>query len=254
VDQAQAEQFIVHVIRERPGKGFLDLSRVIEEYIYAHEQEEARERVDSRRNDLSPLFMEAAWDLAVLGVLRPGRKHLLDDRGRQFDGTSYVITDFGSRWATDGTEEPFVPIGSETFIALLQPYTEFGAEFIERAREAARCWKVKAFLACCTMCGAAAEAILLSATIAKTNDRAAILQAYNSKGGRRKVEQLLTGSARAELRETTLPLFALVKYWRDEASHGGASGIGQAEARTSLQSLYLYARLVNRCWSELTSP
>lgn len=253
MDQPQAEQFIVEFIRERPSVDEIYLSAVVELYVYTHEQEIVRTRgLEARRPELGATFFDAAWDLALLGVLRPGNPTwpVVD----KFDGTKYAVTAFGRRWVAEGTEETFVPIGSETFVDLLRPYVEYGEPFLERAREAARCWKVRAYLACCVMCGAAAESILVAAASAKSRDEAQILSAYNSKGGRRKLELFLASQARTEIKDALSPLFGLVKYWRDEASHGAASGITQAAARTSLQALFLYARFVHRNWTEIIKP
>ena len=251
MDQAQAEQFIVHFIRERSGLVELDLWKVLGAYIDTHEQAALMSQSeDRRRSELAPVFMAAAWDLATLSIVRPGSSGWppSDD----FDGTKYAVTPFGRRWVSEGSEDTFVPVGADTFIELLRPYAEFGEAFIERAKEAARCWKVHAYLACCVMCGAAAESILITAATAKTGNESATLSAYNSKGGRRKLDMLLAGQVRAEIKDSLGPLFGLVKYWRDEAGHGATSGIGQAEARTSLQALFLYARFVHRNWQEVT--
>lgn len=250
---SDASSYIVQFLRDRPNADEVNLWGVIDDYIFKHEQDVAREqKVDGRRSALSPLFIEAAWDLAILGVLRPAGVRKIPDLG-PFDATKYFVTTTGRGWIEEGEEDAFVPIGADTFIALLEPFDEFGEGFIERAREAAKCWKVKAFLACCVMCGAAAEAVLLAVAIARDRDEKKILQIYNSKGGRKKVEDLVTGQIRKELRASLAPLFELVKYWRDEAGHGGSSQIAQAEARTALQTLYLYAKLTHRNWSELVA-
>ena len=239
MDQSEAEQFIVQFIRTRPTLAELNLWGVLEDYIYTHHQAALRTRSpDSLRGEFALPFLAAAWDLALLGVLRAGTVDW--PPGGDFDGTKYAITAFGHRWVAEGAEDVFVPIGSDTFVDLLRPYAEFGQAFLERAKEAARCWKVHAYLACCVMCGAAAEAVLVAAATAKTGNQPKVLETYNSKSGRRKVETLLTGQARAEIKESLAPLFGLVKYWRDEASHGATSGIGQAAARTSSSSLPLF--------------
>jgi hypothetical protein len=253
VNQAEAEALIIQFIRDRPTITDFHVSGALDYYVYEHLKQRLRsESADALKEEIAQVFLDAAWDLALLGVLRPGGSSwpVWD----KFDGTRYAVSEFGHRWASEGTEDAFVPVGSETYVELLRPYTEFGAPFFERAREAARCWKVKAFLACCSMCGAAAESILVAAAIAKKGDSPSVLSTYNSKGGRRKLELLLSGQVRADVKEVLAPLFGLVKLWRDEASHGGPSGIGQAAARTSLQALFLYARHVHHNWSEITRP
>lgn len=226
MDYADAFDFLAGALRGRPVNAVLDLWKELDRYVYEHEQQVAQAgQVQTRTQQISPLFLQAAWDLALLGVLRLGVAQIPDSA--DFDGTKYRVTEYGARWASEGDEEAFVPIGSETFVALLEPFSEFGAEFIERAREAARWRKSKAYLACCVMCGAAAEAVLLSVAIAKIGNRESVLATYNAKAGRRKIEMLVSGNIRTELKETLSPLFTLVKYWRDQASHGAAAQINQ---------------------------
>jgi len=243
--------FLIDFLRGRKPRAEVSLWGVIDGYISKYESGQMQ-RIDGRRQELSPVFLEAAWELAVLGVLRAGAKDI--PPAEKFDGTRYYLTEFGARWLSEGEEDAFVPVGSETFVTLLEPFQELGTAFIERARESARCWKAKAYLACCVMCGAAAEAVLLAVAILKAGDEPKILAMYNGKNGRKRLENFVAGSIREELKSTLQPLFGLVKYWRDEAGHGAASSIRQAEARTAMQTLFLYAKFVHLNWSELTKP
>lgn len=255
MDYANAFDYLIETLRGLLPNSELNLWRVVDAYLYKYEQAAVQSgRLDVRKQQISPILLEAAWELALLGVLRPAGAERIPDAGAEFDGTKYLLTDYGARWVNEGDEQAFVPIGTETFVALLEAFTEFGPEFIERGREAARCWRSKAFLATSVMCGAAAEAILLALAIARTGKREEILETYASKSGRRKIETLVTGPLRTELKTTVAPLFTLVKYWRDQASHGAAANIKQSEARTALQTLYLYAKLVHSNWSEIIQP
>src|SRR5260370_27436419 len=47
------------------------------------------------------------------------------------------------------------------------------------------------YLACCAMCGAAAESVLLAIAICKTEDEAKVLDAYGQRDGRRKVMRMI---------------------------------------------------------------
>jgi len=133
------------------------------------------------------------------------------------------------------------------------PYRKrFGPSFQERAQEAIRCYGAHAYLACCTMCGAAAEAILLATAIAKA-DEPTVLRQYNASGGRRRIENIILGKARQDLREECVGYLTLLKYWRDQAAHGRASGIKDNEAYTSLALLLRFAIFVNDNWAELTT-
>ena len=142
---------------------------------------------------------------------------------------------------------------------MLAPYrARFGASFHERGQEAIRCYGAHAYLACCTMCGAAAEAILLAIAVANEpwiamskEDEARVLGQYNASGGRRRVENLILGKARRELHDEYVGYMTLLKYWRDQAAHGKVSDIKDNEAYTSLALLLRFAIFVNENWSEL---
>jgi hypothetical protein len=101
------------------------------------------------------------------------------------------------------------------------------------------------------MCGAAAESILLALANAKKDEKE-VLKDYASRGGRGRIENLVLENAGEPLKKEIRSYTGLLKYWRDEASHGRASGIGEIEAFTSLQSLLRLAQCANDHWEELT--
>ncbi len=100
------------------------------------------------------------------------------------------------------------------------------------------------------MCGAAAESILLAAAIAKEN-AADVFEIYNGSGGRRRIEKLILGQARQEMREECMGYLTLLKYWRDQAAHGKMSGVTDNEAYTSLALLLRLAIFVEDNWEPL---
>ena len=72
---------------------------------------------------------------------------------------------------------------------MVKPYqVRFGPGFYERAQEAVRCYGAHAYLACCVMCGASAESILLAIAIAKKGDEEEVLRLYATAQGRSRVE------------------------------------------------------------------
>jgi len=136
---------------------------------------------------------------------------------------------------------------------MLSPYKDkFGASFHQRAQEAIRCYGAHAYLACCAMCGAAAESILIATAIGKS-DEARVLREYLSSGGRRKVENIILGGAKDRLREEYKGFTALIKYWRDAAAHGAASNVSDNEAYTALASLLRFALFANDNWEKLVN-
>jgi hypothetical protein len=201
----------------------------------------------------SPAFFAAAWDLCRRGILRPGVRQLgsqATDDGS--GGGGYSLTPFGVQWLKEHTRDDYVPTEPGRFAEMLAPHGKrFGPAFQERAQEAIRCYGAHAYLACCAMCGAAAEAILLSMRIAQTSDSDGVLAAYLSQGGRGRVEKELLGKATDAVRRELGGFTTLLKYWRDSAAHGAPSGITDNEAYTSLALLLRFAQFANDRWSTI---
>jgi hypothetical protein len=207
-----------------------------------------------KMRDLSPHIYNAAWELARRGIIRPGVKTF--DAQSTPDGSGgggFSITPFGKQWLAESNNDTFIPTEPERFAEMLKPYaTRFGAGFHERAQEAIRCYGAHAYLACCAMCGAATESIVLTAAESKYKDQEEMLKIYFSSGGRGKVETRLLGQAKEHIAREFKGLSTLLKYWRDEAAHGTTSGISENEAYTSLAMLLRLAKSVNDNWDELT--
>ena len=237
--QADATTLLVRLLR-RPGHGAygaygygvylpaLIRTHLAQQNIQHYDQEH-------RMTEMMPMLYAAAWDLCRRGILRPGiRTFNAQATADGASGNGYSITPFGAQWLAEADRDDFVPTEPERFAQMLAPYRDrFGPSFQERAQEAIRCYGAHAYLACCTMCGAAGEAILLATAIAKA-DETKVLSQYNASGGRRRVENIIVGKVREDLRNEYVGYTSLLKYWRDQAAHGKASGIKDNEAYTSL--------------------
>lgn len=163
------------------------------------------------------------------------------------------MTPFGEQWAAEADRDDFVPTEPQRFGQMLQPFqTRFGPGFQERAQEAVRCYGAHTYLACCAMCGAAAESILLAAAIAKRGEDHT-LRTYATASGRSRVQNDLLGQVPDPLRQEFGNLSVLLKYWRDEASHGKAARIADNEAYTSLALLLRLGKFVDDNWDRLTA-
>jgi hypothetical protein len=101
------------------------------------------------------------------------------------------------------------------------------------------------------MCGAAAEAILLSVAIAKSADEKATMALYRSAGGRHKVIKSIVGQARAAIAGPFESATGLLSYWRDETAHGTASNISEIEAHDAVARLLRFAQFTCDNWDEL---
>ena len=259
LDEEDAFHYIVRYLREGRSGPYSSygygcyLPNVMREYLAsvagAHPSD--TERYLSR---VSPPFYNAAWELCRRGILRPGitthGRQATDDGG---SGNGYSLTAYGEKWLQQAGSYDYVPVEPGRFARLLDNLGgRLGLGFRERSQEAVRCYNAQAYLACCAMCGAAAESILLALAIAKSGDEAKILKDYSSAGGRGRIENLLIGSQTPAIQNEFRASSSLLKYWRDAAAHGKKSNITDNEAYTSLALLLRFAQFTNDRWGDLT--
>lgn len=259
MNQEDAEKLLIRWLRERPRSDYSNygydvcVSNVIRWHLNSNKVGQHSPEYERQIEDLSPIFYAAAWELCRRGIIRPGVKRL----GKQVTtegsgGDGYSITPFGESWVAESDKDDFVPTEPQRFAQMLQPYRErFGPGFYERAQEAVRCYGAHAYLACCALCGAAAESVLLAAAIAH-RDEESVIKAYASAQGRSRIQQTLLAHVNEPIRREFNNLSLLLKYWRDEAAHGKASGISDNEAYTSLALLLRLAQFVDQHWEEIT--
>lgn len=205
---------------------------------------------DQRVWELLPFALEAAWELVRRGILRPG-SHRYPTVGNS-DDSAFTLTRQGQAWM----------LNPESKILLLQPgalartLAEYGSlygdGYLQRANEAIKCRTAGAYLACCAMCGAAAESIVLALAIEKSGDEEAVLKTYNSRSGRSSVLSGLVGQVVDPVRRRLLTYSELLSYWRDDAAHGVASNLGDAHAEEALERLLRLAQFADDHWKELT--
>src|SRR5260370_9728136 len=196
------------------------LRNVIADYL--KETERVFDRDSPRSRELSPVFYEAAWDLCRHGVLRPGVKRM----GLQSDGgvgDGYCVTALGRSWIEQGAPAfvVFEPSRLGKLFESLSP--NLGRGFLQRANEAVQCHRFSAYLACCAMCGAAAEALLLAVAIQKTKNEAATLNMYKGQSGRRRVVNSIVAQLRQSIAGPFESATGLLSYWRDQTAHGTPS-------------------------------
>lgn len=203
-----------------------------------------------RGRELAPIFFEAAWELCRRGILRPSVQ-TLGGQGSA-DGTGYSLTASGRHWIADRTDQVLL-VGPDRISELFAKFVErLGSAFLQRATEAARCHAFGLYVACCAMCGAAAESILLAVAIAKSGNETATLATYRTASGRRRVIDNIVGQAKHSIAEPFRSATGLLAYWRDAAAHGLASTISEIEAHEALARLIRFAQFANDNWDELT--
>lgn len=204
---------------------------------------------------LAPAFLNAAWELCRRGILRPGiRTWNAQATGDGSAGFGFTVTPFGRTWLREAEHDTFVPTEPERFGQLLEPYRgRFGPGFHQRAQEAIRCYGAHAYLACCAMCGAASESIVLSVATAKLGETKAVAT-YSGANGRSRLEARLIGQVNDRLKRDFQALSILLKYWRDDSAHGKETTIGDNEAYTSIAMLLRFAAFVDDNWAAFVGP
>ena len=197
-------------------------------------------------------FLNVIWDLCTRGILRPGAVAFSSGRSIAV-GNHFALTPYGLQWLQKSGLSEAVPMEYGRFSQLLAHHdTRFGDAYRLRAQEAVRCYEAHTYFACCAMCGAGAESILLGLATARMGEEDA-LREYQRSGGRGRIRNRLVGQARAELQTRFDSYLELLNYWRDESAHGVARAIGEEEAFTSLLLLLRFANLADSEWNDLTA-
>lgn len=223
------------------------VTRLVAEQRHGNDRQALAEAL----TEMSPIFMEAAWELCRRGMVRPGIRNV---NSQATDEGGYSLTIAGEA-ALDDLDETTILISQPgSLAATLAGYRgRLGEGFHQRAQEAINCRNAEAWLACCAMVGAAAESVLLALAIAKTGDEDDILRRYRQAGGRQKVLNVIVGQANQITRDTLTTFSNIISFWRNEAAHGRASPIGTANADEALRQLLHMCQWVDREWAALTA-
>jgi hypothetical protein len=197
-------------------------------------------------------YLDAIWDLCGRGVLRPSA--VLFDGGRSVAvGNHFALMPYGLQWLQNPGLSEANPMEYGRFAQFLARHdTRFGDAYRLRASEAVRCYEGRTYFACCAMCGAGAESVLLALATARLGEEEA-LRDYQRSGGRGRVRNRLVSTARLEIQNSFDSYLQLISYWRDESAHGVARAIGEEEAFTSLLLLLRFANLADSEWDSLTT-
>lgn len=220
-------------------------------HVASQQNREDRQQHEMTVREWSPLFYDAAWELCRRGFIRPGvrrsNEQVVPDGG-------YSLTAAGSLQLAKLDTVGFLVLQPGSLSTTLNGYSRrYGDGYHQRSQEAIKCRNAEAWLACCSMVGAAAESILLAVAIAKSKDENVVLSLYRSSSGRQKVINLIVGKADARI-QTTLKAFAgIIAEWRDEASHGQASVLSTANADEALRQLLHMCQWVDKEWEQLTA-
>jgi hypothetical protein len=208
---------------------------------------------DSKLEEIWRAFYDAAWRLCRLSVLRPTVTWArYAGAGAPGPGNGYSYTSHGRAWLKNA-DLLFVPSEAGRYLELLARESGLlGPGFSQRAGEAAACHQTSNYLACCAMCGAAAESAILQIAITKVHDEEKVLKEYLSPNGRRKIFELIFGPSPSKLEDKFISSAAnLLFYWRDETAHGQVSNVSEIEAFHSLTTLVRFAQFLSDNWGAL---
>ena len=258
----EAEALIAEWLRGRPYNGIssygydLYIPNVIRWHTYRGNPQADGNLLHRNNQAWSPVFAFAAWDLARRGILRPGvRVHGSQSTDDGNAGFGFSLTPVGEVWLREADSDRFIPTAPHRFAELLAGFRErYGDGYFSRSQEAVRCFQAMAYLACCVMCGAAAESIMLAAAIAKDGSEQRVLKMYRTAQGRGRVRSLLVGAATLRQQRDFDTFLGLLNYWRDDAAHGAASTLGATEAELALLQLGRFAAFMRDNWDEFAGP
>jgi hypothetical protein len=195
-------------------------------------------------------FYDAAWELCRLGVLRPGQFAPMGQGHPSMFGDHYVITTFGAQWLKEASQRAFLDMSR--LASMLAGFARrFGDGYAQRATEAVKTYRTGNWLAACVMAGAAAESILISIAVAKSGDEKKTLATYNAASGRANITKLVAKGVRASIQQHFENALLVLHYWRDTASHGVATSLGEIEAHVSLSQLLRLAQFADKYWNQL---
>ena len=197
-------------------------------------------------------FYDAVWTLCRNGILRPNPPNR-SANGLDL-GQGFTVTSYGKKWLDEISGYECIPAEYGRFSQLLSGHSHrFGDGYHSRSQESVSCYRAHTYLACCAMCGASAESIILALAIAKNGSEDAVIREYKSANGRSKIENMVIGHHKDRIKQEFLNFTSLLKYWRDTAAHGARSTIGEEEAFTSMLILLRFARFADGNWDELTT-
>jgi hypothetical protein len=198
-------------------------------------------------------FVEVAWELVRRGIFTPSTTY--SDRGLpRYVGDEFTLTAYGMEWLRNYPDYNVTPTEYSRFAARLREHEpRFGNVFAIRSREALACYRAALYLACCVMCGAAAEAIALSVASAKTGNPDRVRAEYSSRNGTTRLFNIITGQASQDLRTEIQTYLGLLKHWRDPAAHADPQQYDEELGFLSMLLLFRFAHLVDNRWTVLTA-
>lgn len=210
-------------------------------------------KFDSRTN--AEPFIVAAWRLSRHGIIAPASTYIeLKYTNYVEAGNKFIVTEYGAEWIKGLSDYDTPPNEYGHFSQLLARHdSKLGKGYQARSQEALRSYRSQNYLACCAMCGAAAESITLALAIAKKGNEQEMLKMYGSSGGRSKIENFLIANQDGHITRNLPNYTTLLNDWRDISAHGDTPIVGEEEAFTALLLLLRYAKFAEERWDRIVS-
>ncbi|WP_016949949.1 hypothetical protein [Anabaena sp. PCC 7108] len=260
-EEDACKQIVSWVTRNSTNHQVINIDKVIEDYLEKHKPN----GWDTKSGVYCPTFYDtetsveafydAAWYFCSRGILRPAP--LNNQEELQYPKNfcaKFLLTSFGKKWISKCEINECIPSEHGRFSKLLSDRDNlFGQGYQSRSQEALSCYRSQNYFACCVMCGATYESVLLALAIKKSGNEQDILDKYKSSRGRTTIENILIGQLNGFIKADFRKYSELLKYWRDDAAHGASLNIGEEEAFTSLILLLRFIQYAEKNFSVLTS-
>lgn len=218
---------------------------------FMKERERPQVEFDFEAN--TEVFFDVAWELVRRGILIPSGRYRKDGKfSAQPD--EFKVTSHGEAWLAGYPGHVVYPFQHDRFSAHLADHTRrFGESYELRTQEALACYRAQLYLACCAMCGAAAESILLTLASERLGSRDAALREYQKASGAAKILNALTVGQNGYVKDQLEAVFSLLKHWRDVSAHATDTTVGEETAFLALLLLLRFAQFADGRWDEITA-
>lgn len=198
-------------------------------------------------------FYEAAWELVRRGWLTP-QFHRTDEYKALIDASSFRATPVGIEAARNVGSPAILPVEHDRFLEVLLAHeVRFEGLYGIRCKEAVKAYRFQLHLSCLTMCGAAAEAVLVRLGVEKFGSRDK-LDDKVLKAPRRSLLLIVSESLKREQKDTLETLAESIRYWRNDAAHANEREFDEAHCFLALTRLQRLAETVDTEWAEFTHP
>lgn len=198
-------------------------------------------------------FYEAAWELVRRGWLTP-QFHRTDEYKALVDASAFRVTPVGIEAARSFGRAAVLPVEHDRFLeVLLAHQVRFGSLYGIRCKEAVKAYRFQLHLSCLTMCGAAAEAVLVCLGVEKFGSREK-LDDKVLKAQRRSLLRIVSESLKGEQKDMLETLAESIRYWRNDAAHANEREFDEAHCFLALTRLQRLAETVDTEWAEFTHP